>query len=81
MPLSLDQFVQQLTDSGLMSAEDIAAFSAGLSEQPAGAEGLARELIDADRLTPFQAKLVWQGKAGGLIIGSEADLLQIVFAG
>ncbi|MBT4864747.1 MAG: SUMF1/EgtB/PvdO family nonheme iron enzyme [Planctomycetaceae bacterium] len=74
MPLSLDQFVQQLTDSGLMSAEDIAAFSGGLSEPPADAEALARQLVDAGRLTPFQAKLVWQGRGGGLVIGNYAVL-------
>lgn len=69
--LSLEQFVQQLTQSGLMSAAEVAAFQDTLPppRRPTDAEGLARELVQAHRLTRYQAAAVYQGRPKGLVFG------------
>lgn len=71
MTVSLEQFIQQLTASGLMSATEVSAFLAGLAteRQPKDAEALARELFHANRLTRYQAQAVYQGKVQGLVFG------------
>ncbi len=47
MAISLDQFTQQLADSGLMSSDEIASVVAGLraSSKPLDGEELARQLV------------------------------------
>jgi serine/threonine-protein kinase len=67
--VSLEQFVEQLSGSGLMSAQELSAFQQHLPPQrrPQNAEGLARELVEARRLTRYQAAAVAQGKAQTLV--------------
>jgi formylglycine-generating enzyme required for sulfatase activity/S1-C subfamily serine protease len=65
------EFVQSLTETGLLSADEFAAFERQL---PAGAktadvQTLARELANQGKLTKYQAAAVFQGKAKGLIYG------------
>ena len=70
MPLSVEQFVENLTRSGLLSATEIAAFRACLGAgQAEDGETLARELIRAQKLTKYQASAVYQGKIKGLAFG------------
>jgi len=71
MNLSLPQFVEALSASGLMSADELSAFRAKLPETPAGnpTEGLARELVRQGKLTSFQVNAVYQGKTRGLVFG------------
>ena len=54
MALSLGQFSKLLTDSGLISAHELRAFTGSLSAKPADAEALARKLIEARKLTLSQ---------------------------
>jgi len=79
MAISLEQFVENLTRSGLFSAEEIRAFREGLppERRPRDAQGLARELIQAKRLTRYQAAAVYQGKIKGLVFGEYTVLDQI----
>ena len=58
MAISLDQFTQQLTDSGLMSSDEIASVVAGLraSSKPLDSEELARQLVRQKKLTAYQAQ-------------------------
>ena len=53
MAISLDQFTQQLADSGLMSSDEIASVVAGLraSSKPLDGEELARQLVRQKKLT------------------------------
>ena len=69
--VSLEQFVENLTRSGLLTAADISAFQAALppAKRPADAETLARELVKAGRLTRYQAQMIYQGKPKGLVFG------------
>jgi serine/threonine protein kinase len=67
MPIQLDQFVQSLVDSGLLSAEEIESFRGGLSaEQADDPKELARLLVKAGKITRYQAQAVYQGKLKAL---------------
>ena len=67
----LEQFVQHLMQSGLLTAAEISAHYEGLppEKQPQDAETFARALVKADKLTKYQAELVYQGKVKGLAFG------------
>ena len=71
MPVTLEQFVQNLVQSGLFTADELAAFQDSLppDHRPQKPQDLARELIQAGRLTEYQAAQVYQGKAKGLVLG------------
>ena len=69
MAVTLEQFVENLTKSGLFSADELSAFQDNLppDKRPNDVQGLARELIQASKLTRFQAQAVYQGKTKGLV--------------
>ena len=71
MSVSLEQFVQHLTQSGLMSAAEVTSFQNSLpaDKRPKDAETLARDLVRTGRLTKYQAAAVYQGKGKGLVFG------------
>ena len=71
MPLVLEQFVQSLEASGLMSADEIRDFLDSLadSEKPKSGGDLAKTLYRKGRLTKFQAEAVYRGKSKGLVLG------------
>ena len=79
MPVSLQLFVENLIQSGLMSADELAAFQAELPEdqKPTDTEGLARALLAARKLTKYQMKEVYQGRAEGLVLGEYVILDKI----
>ncbi len=70
--LDLDGLVRELTEGGLMDADEVATFRGRVAAADGhrGAVALARELVRAGRLTAYQAGAVLQGKAKGLIIGN-----------
>ena len=72
MPVTLEQFVKQVAQSGLMSADDITALVASLPEgrQPKDAEGLARELVKQKKLTTYQAQEIYAGRGKQLVLGN-----------
>jgi len=67
----LEQFVQYLTASGLMSASEVSSFQDSLppERKPKDGESLARELFKAGKLTKYQAQSLYQGKTKGLVFG------------
>jgi serine/threonine-protein kinase len=69
--VTLEQFVQHLTKSGLMSAAEVTSFQDALPPQkrPKDGETLARQLVQANKLTKYQAQVVYQGKVKGLVFG------------
>jgi formylglycine-generating enzyme required for sulfatase activity len=71
MGVTLEQFIQHLTASGLLSAAEVSSFqdSQPPEQRPKDAETLARNLVRAGKLTKFQAQAVYQGKAKGLVFG------------
>jgi serine/threonine protein kinase len=72
MPPTLEGFVRSISDAGLMDAEDLRVFIKDLPEsaRPASAEEMAKALVRSNRLTKFQAQLVYQGRAKALVIGN-----------
>jgi serine/threonine protein kinase len=68
--LSREQFVRNLGDSGLFSEEEMAALQASSGPQEADGEAVARRLIAAGKLTPFQAAAVREGNFDVLVIGN-----------
>lgn len=79
MPLSLEQFIENLTSSGLFSADELSAFRESLApeKRPQDALGLACELIRAGKLTKYQAEAVYRGRTKGLVFGEYTILEQI----
>ena len=71
MTVKLDQFVEHLTQSGLLSAAEITSFQDALppDKRPKDGEALARELVRANKITKYQAQVVYQGKPKGLVFG------------
>jgi serine/threonine protein kinase len=71
MPLTIDQFLQHLGASGLMTEAEARAAVDALPDEnkPRNGEQLARELIRQKKLTAWQASAVYQGKTQGLVLG------------
>jgi predicted Ser/Thr protein kinase len=79
MAVLLDQFVQTLSDSGLMTKQEVQQLLGGLSEddQPKTGEEMAKLLFRQGKLTKFQTQSVYKGRAKGLILGDYVLLDQI----
>jgi formylglycine-generating enzyme required for sulfatase activity/serine/threonine protein kinase len=71
MAVTVEQFLERLSQSGLMSAAEVSAFQDSLppDKRPKDAETLARELVRANKLTKYQAQAVYGGKVKGLVFG------------
>ena len=82
MEIALEQFVDNLVSSGLMTAAEVAAFQESLAQgpKPADAAGLARILVQRRLLTRYQAAAIYQGKTRGLVLG-EYTILEKIGAG
>jgi serine/threonine protein kinase/WD40 repeat protein/tetratricopeptide (TPR) repeat protein len=63
----LAEFSRSLVDLGIIGAEELRSIAAATSE---GVLGLSRALVQAGRLTPYQAAAVYQKKSRGLLIGN-----------
>ncbi|WP_417391050.1 protein kinase domain-containing protein [Gimesia sp.] len=70
MAMTLEHFVAQLEDSGVISAADIAAFQNSLSPPAESAEDLGKLLVKHKKVTKLQAQLVYQGKGDRLLLGN-----------
>ena len=71
MPVSYDQFVRQLSNSGLMSLDELQAFEAAQppSQSPKAAKDLAQQLVRRYKLTEFQADVLQQTRPDPLLVG------------
>jgi serine/threonine protein kinase len=71
MDATLDRFVRELTHSGLMTATEIAVFQQTLPPgcQPIDGPSLARRLVEAHKITEYQASAIFEGKTEGLVFG------------
>ncbi|QDT24390.1 protein kinase domain-containing protein [Gimesia chilikensis] len=70
MSLSLEQFVSQLEESGVISAVDIAVFQKSQSPAAESAEDLGKLLVKHKKVTKLQAQFVYQGKGKQLLLGN-----------
>lgn len=71
MPMFVDDFVAQLTVSGLLTADEVNAFRERLPEdrRQGDAQEFAREMVRQKLLTAYQATAAYQGKATSLFLG------------
>jgi serine/threonine protein kinase len=72
MTPALDEFVDRLVESRLMSADDVDSFVEQLSfdDRPSDGQQLCDSLVRAERITPYQASRIQRGKAQHLILGN-----------
>ena len=68
----LGEFARELTENGLAETADVESLREQLLKRSGAhdAPALARELVRYERLTPYQAAAVLQGKTKGLLIGN-----------
>jgi len=69
--VSVDEFIAGLTQSGLMTAEEVHGFQVSLppTDGPPSVQLLATELVRRGRLTKYQAGRVARGRTTGLVLG------------
>ena len=72
MPLTVDQFTQRLTSSGVMSEEELRDWIASVpvEKRPSDGEQMARELVSHQRLTEWQAQSICEEKESSLVLGN-----------
>jgi serine/threonine-protein kinase len=70
-PVTVEQFIERLTRSGLMSAAEVSTFQDSLppGKRPNDVQQLAQALVRQGKLTKYQAQAVYQGKTEGLVFG------------
>lgn len=79
MAVTLKEYVQNLLASGLMDADELRDFRAGLPPELShlSAESLGHELIRRGKLTNYQAVRIYEGRPQGLILGNYVIVDQI----
>ncbi|MBI1902823.1 MAG: protein kinase [Planctomycetia bacterium] len=68
MSVSLEQFREQLSSSGIIPPDELHAVETEIS--PGDTETLARELVKRGKLTKFQAAMLFQGQGPNLVLGN-----------
>ena len=76
MAVALEQFVKQLTDSGVIAPSKLENFLPPKAS-PKDAQELARQLVQSKYLTKFQAQEIYVGRAKSLILGNYTILDKI----
>jgi serine/threonine-protein kinase len=76
MTVPLEQFVEHLEDSGILSGDTLRDFLPPKAAPKDGVE-LARELVRNKKLTKFQAETVCRGKGKSLVLGNYVILDRI----
>lgn len=69
MAVSLEHFVNQLEESGLVGGDELRDLLPPHAN-PTDAEGLARELVRRNKLTRYQAEQFSEGKGKSLVLGN-----------
>jgi serine/threonine protein kinase len=72
MAVNLEEFVQSLSDTGLMTVDEVRDFLASLpvDRRPGSAADLALEMFRQNRLTKYQAQAIYQRKTRALVMGN-----------
>jgi serine/threonine protein kinase len=83
MAVTLDQFVDFLAQSGLLSADEVSSYTDNLppEKRPKDGHELAKALVRDGRLTKYQASIIYQGKQGSLVFGEYIVLDRIGVGG
>ncbi|MFM7845961.1 MAG: Hsp70 family protein [Planctomycetota bacterium] len=77
--LSLKDFCQRLVESGLMTPDEILSFRQKFpsGQRPATGAAMAEAMLQRQRLTPFQAERLMEGKHQHLVLGNNILLEKI----
>jgi serine/threonine protein kinase len=73
MAVTFAQFLERLTESGLMSADEIRSFQSSLPPDkltPDNCQEFVRELVRLKHLTSFQATEIYKGQHRALVLGN-----------
>ncbi|NQT11613.1 MAG: serine/threonine protein kinase, partial [Planctomycetes bacterium] len=72
MAITLEAFIDYLSDIGFMDVDDVHDFLDELpvNRQPQSARRLVQEMLKAEKLTEFQADTILKGKTKRLIVGN-----------
>jgi serine/threonine protein kinase len=70
MAVSLESFLADLSQTTLLSRQELDRFLASCVPSPATAEALADQLVQAGHLTRFQVAMIQQGKGRSLTLGN-----------
>lgn len=72
MALSLNQFLSQVSESGLISADEMASLLHAFppDQQPSDGEQLSRRLVKQQKLTQYQAEQICAGQGKSLVLGN-----------
>ena len=59
--MSASEFVNSVVEGGLLSRDDIEEIRARLVQQPT-VEHLVKKVVEAGKLSPFQARMIYAGR-------------------
>lgn len=79
MSISIDEFVQSLTETGILPPDELSSIVGSLpvDKTRVDVERLARDLVRQQKLTRFQASAIFQGQSRGLRFGDYVVLDKI----
>jgi len=79
MAVTLEEFIEYLSEVGFMTADEVQDFldELPLNKQPHSARRLVEEMLRHGKLTKFQADLMFKGKIRRLVIGNYIVLEKI----
>jgi serine/threonine-protein kinase len=79
MSISLDEFVRSLTETGILPPDEITSLvnSLPVDRTRVNVEKLARDLVRKQKITRFQASVIFRGQSRGLRIGEYVVLDKI----
>lgn len=71
LPVTYEQFVKSLSDSGLLADDELSAIAAKVPRDERGinVEAFAKDLVRRRKLTRYQASVLYQGQARALTFG------------
>jgi serine/threonine protein kinase len=71
MPISIDEFVRSLTETGILPPDEVTSLVSSLPDDRAGVdvEKLAKKLVKEQKLTRFQASAIFRRQSRGLRFG------------
>lgn len=70
MPMILQEFISQINESGILSAEDLAAIMKSQPAEIESVEDLSRLLVAHNKLTAYQAKMICEDQGNRLLLGN-----------
>lgn len=77
MSISIQEFLKNLTESDLLSDDEMSTIRDSIGSDVKSAESFARELVRRDHLTKLQAAAVLKGKTKNLVFGEYVVLEKI----